>query len=214
MAANRTQRGPGQMDPQLNFDPQDPIQVAVKITQMEAAHLASQDRFNVTAANLNEGISGLRQEVRAMVDQLRDLSKLGHAQEGHSQGLARAFEAIEKLAKQTEQGFSERDDGLETWKEKHVAENQQTRERLILWNGVATGVSLLATALVAIMVYVYTGDKAVAAANVARVEREAKEAAQKAQATADANAAAYREVERYLTQEGTIAGRPYVPNRR
>lgn len=180
----------------LNFDPSDPVQVAVKLVRLEEAHAALMERHG-------EALRGVQAELRGVGDQLRDLTKLGSAQENHSAGLARAFEAIRALAEETRNGFSERDEGLESWKEKHTAENQQTRERLILWNGVAMGISILATTLVALLVYVYVGDKQAAAGATARVE-----------AKADRNGDRLQDVERYLTQEGALSNRPYTPGRR
>lgn len=179
-----------------NFDPTDPVQVAVKMARLEAEHTATTERFG-------QALLDVKTELRSVGDSLKDLAKLGSAQENHSSGLARAFEAIRALAEETRNGFSERDEGLESWKEKHTAENQQTRERLILWNGVAIGISLLATTLVTMMVYIYVGDKQAAASATARVEVKA-----------EGNAAALQDVERYLTQEGALSNRPYTPSRR
>lgn len=209
--------------PVLNFDPSDPLQVAVKITQMEGVLARAQEGFNVASQTMNQGMADLRTEIRAVSDQLKDLPKLANAQEGHGSGLERAFKAIENLANETNRSFRERDDDLDAWKERYEAErdrwrstheedNRKTREKLILWNGVGLGISLLASALVGTVLYIYTGDKAAARDALARLESKQDAANQAAVARSDRNGSRLTEVERYLTQEGTISGRPYVPS--
>lgn len=212
----------------LNFDPSDPIQVAVKVTQLEGALVRSQEAFNQTAGDLSRSINGLRSDFRNVADQLKELPKLATNQDNQNSGLARAFRAIEELAQQTRVSFADRDKDMEAWKERYEAErdrwrtaheedNRKTRERMILWNGVAMGISVIASALVSAILYIYVGDKAAARETTARLERT--QAAEDARlettinSRSNANEAAIREIERYLTQEGTVSGRPYVPSR-
>lgn len=225
-------RGPRAMTPDkiagMNFDPSDPIQVAVKVTQLEGALVRSQEAFTNTAGDLSRGIEGLRADLRGVADQLKELPKLATNQDNQNSGLGRAFKAIEELAQQTRASFADRDEDLDAWKARYEAErdrwrtaheddNRKTREKMILWNGVAIGFSLLASTLVGAGLYIYSGDKTAARENAARIERTHAADVARLEATingrADANAAAIREMERYLTQEGTVSGRPYVPSR-
>lgn len=209
----------------IGFDPTDPLQVAVKVTRLEDQLVRSQESFNHTAEALRDGVEGLRSDLRGVADQLKELPKLAAGQQSQDNGLGRAFKAIENLANETSTRFRERDQSLQTWcddyeKERdrwrtsHEEDNRNTREKLILWNGVGIGISLLATTLVGTILYIYAGDKAAQREAVARVE--ARVEADKVAATnrTEANGARLTEVERYLTQEGTANGRPYVPTAR
>lgn len=170
----------------LEFDPSDPVQVAVKLTKLEGALAAAQQAFSQTANNLTQSMGALQTEVRAVADQVRDLAKISHKQDGHEAGLNRAFEAIRDLARETTRRFSDQAEDLEGWRSKyeaerdlwrsnHEADNRKTREKLILWNGVGLGFSMLSTVLVALLTYVYLGDKQVAADDRARIERQSYE---------------------------------------
>lgn len=169
------------------FDPSDPVQVAVRITQLEGQIARSQDNFTQTAQDLNRNIEGMRNDVRAAVEEIRT-------------------------------SHSKRDGEWEDWRRTHEADNQKTRDQMVRWNGIAVGVSVLSTALMGTILTIYLGDKAVARENLARVERTQTAEIARLESNlnnrADTNAAAIREIERYLTQEGTVSGRPYVPSRR
>ncbi|QYW02134.1 putative membrane protein [Stenotrophomonas phage Sonora] len=157
------------------FDPSDPIQVAVRMTELEMRLDNSLNIFRIS-------IDGLRGDLKEVLSAVRS-----------------------------------RDEDFETWRTAHEEDNRKTRERLIMWSGVATGISILATALVGAILAIYTGDKAALKQDFARLERTQATDATRIESNlngrADANAAAIREIERYLTQEGTVSGRPYVPNR-
>lgn len=191
----------------LEFDPSDPVQVAVKLTQLEGAVAAAQQAFSQTATNLTQGMGALQTEVRAVAEQVRDLAKIGHKQDGHEAGLNRAFEAIRDLARETTRRFSDQAEDLEGWRSKyeaerdlwrsnHEADNRKTREKLILWNGVGLGFSMLSTVLVALLTYVYLGDKQVAADERARIERQSDDRHARLDRSDEQHNAAIRALER------------------
>lgn len=195
----------------LEFDPSDPVQVAVKLTKLEGTLAAAQQAFSQTANNLTQSMGALQTEVRAVADQVRDLAKISHKQDGHEAGLNRAFEAIRDLARETTRRFSDQAEDLEGWRSKyeaerdlwrsnHEADNRKTREKLILWNGVGLGFSMLSTVLVALLTYVYLGDKQVAADDRARIERQASENHTRFERLDDQHSNAIRALEREVAR--------------
>lgn len=199
---------------QLDFDPSDPLQVAVKVVRME-------EKLEHTASNLGKNVEGMRDDLRRVGDRIAEMNQRNAeshaAQLGHSSGLERAFAAIRELAETTSSRFESERDELEDWKRLHEEDNRKTREKMILWSGIATGVSTLATTLITILIFVYNNDRTTAEQDRRRIEAEAKARAVQIENEMRANSAsqarAIREVERYLTQEGTISNRPYTPSR-
>lgn len=215
-----------------DFDPSDPVQVAVKVTQLESAILGSQREFTRTAESLNDNVEGMREELKAVVKGLGELTRVNgdmhNAQTNQDRGLERAFAAIRELGESTRSRFTDAEEDLEAWKRRyeeerdrwrsaHEEDNRKTREKMILWSGIASGVSLLATTLVLVLLFIYTSDKAAAELDRRRIEQTTAATASRIEsemrAKTDADAKAIREIERYLTQEGTISNRPYTPSR-
>lgn len=207
----------------LGFDPTDPVQVAVKVTRLEEGMLRSQDAFNTTAEALREGMDGMRGDLRGVAEQLKELPRLAHSQQNQDNGLGRAFKAIENLANETRKSFENRDgtmnqwcrdyeDERDRWRTSHEEDNRNTREQLIRWNGIGVGISILSTALVGTILYIYAGDKAAMRETIAKMEAREETAHAAINARVERNSGRVGEVERYLTQEGTVDGRPYVPS--
>lgn len=215
-----------------DFDPKDPVQVAVKVSQLENAILGAQRAFNDTARNLGGSIDGMRDDLKSVSNRLGDIARLNaeihQAQNHHDRGLERAFTAIRELSETTKARFAEEEEDLESWKRRyeeerdrwrnaHEEDNRKTRERMILWSGVATGISLLAATLGLMTAFLYNSDKIAAETDRRRIEAQGQATASRIEsemrAKTDADAKAIREIERYLTQEGTISNRPYTPNR-
>lgn len=201
----------------LPFDPKDPVALLGRILQVETQLTLAQQSFDQTAKGLSENLSGLRGDIKELSEQMRELPRLTDAQDAQNEAQERAFRAIKELGEKTQDAFRYRDEAFNDWREKHEADNRNTREKLILWNGVGIGISMLAACLVGTVLYIYNEDKAATRIALAKAEQKHLEDVTRiengARGNSAVNAAAIAEIERYLTQEGTVNGRPYVPPR-
>lgn len=120
-------------------------------------------------AAMQQTMDSLRGEVRDMSRRLDGVTRLQAHHEQQSQGLDRAFQAIRELADSTRVGFDNMKSDHEDyrlrhereeseWRERHVAENNKTRDRVVWFSGAAAMLSLVAASCVGLVLY-YT-DKA------------------------------------------------------
>lgn len=142
------------------FDPHDPMQVAVKFAQMEGAMNSMQLANTNSNQNLATAIQGLQNEVRDLGRGISSITQLESDRQAHSEGLARAFEAIAKLSAMHERAWEQHSAQELAYRERTAGENKATRDKQLRWSGAALATSLFIGALVATVTYIYNTDKA------------------------------------------------------
>jgi hypothetical protein len=171
-----------------SFDPNDPMQLALKIVQQDGVIASMQQAFTASQQNLTSAIQGLQSEVRDLGKGISVIGKLETERQAHSEGLARAFEAIAKAEAMHEQAWERHNSQEAIYRERCEAErkakelkdeadrktteleedsyrlqtakdHKSTRDTMIRWSGVSIGVSLLLGFLVSTVTYIYISDK-------------------------------------------------------
>lgn len=216
----RPNRGNSTMSPErdgLNFDPNDPLQVAVKITRMQEQLARTQEVFTETVAGFKQSMEGLRSDFRDVSAILRDIPKIVQQQDQQQAALDRAFNGLRGLRddvnRKVERG---EEDAKKAW-EAQTERLNKINTKLNVWTGVGMGLSLMSSLLIGTLIYIYRTEQSAAIQRTTAIETRLQ-----AQRDSDVRRldeaqgetrASVREMERYLTQEGTVNGRPYVPTR-
>lgn len=102
---------------QQAVDAADPTALAVALAKMQGDHTVLQREVQVSIQNLTSTAHALQAEVRHMGEQLANMALLQQQQVSHSEGLDRAFKAIEKLTGR-----------IDSWIDKHETENRTTAD--------------------------------------------------------------------------------------
>lgn len=134
----------------------EPVQLAMRITSLESAVEAMVNSTRQT-----------QEDVRAMTRAMNSLQTLALQHEQTGSGLERAFgeiaktnerldKTIQEWTRESERRVVERD----TWRAAHVAENAKTEKTLTRWSGMAIGGSLFFGTVLALVVYIYSTEKA------------------------------------------------------
>lgn len=147
------------MSPEPAFDPTDPMQVAIRMEKQDGQIASMGLAFTNTTQNLTTAIQGLQQEVRDLGKGISAIGQLEHDRQSHSEGLARAFEAIAKLSAMHEQAWERHSAQEALYRERIAAESAQTREKLMRWSGGSIAASFLIGTMVALVVWIYLTDK-------------------------------------------------------
>lgn len=108
----------------LPLDPSDPTSLALAMTRLQGDHTILQREVATNIQNLTACITALQADSRHLSEQLADVVRLQQQQVSHSEGLDRAFKAIEKLTTR-----------IETWIEKHEGENRTTADCVTRFQG-------------------------------------------------------------------------------
>lgn len=102
----------------------DPTALAVALTKLQGDQAVLQRDVQVSIQNLTSSTHAVQAEVRHMGEQLAELARLQQQQVSHSEGLDRAFKAIEKLTGR-----------MDVWIEKHEGENRTTADCVTAFRG-------------------------------------------------------------------------------
>lgn len=113
---------------------------------------------------MTDALQAMQKELAVVGRRVEDVTRLQVNHEQQRDSIDRAFHAIRDLAESVDTGFKgvrseheewrlrhERDES--DWREKHVAENQKTRDKVIWFSGAAAMLSLLASACVGLVMY-------------------------------------------------------------
>lgn len=156
----------------------DPLQVAVRVLQVE--NTVSQLALSVTntSQNLSSSIQSMQTELHTLVKSVNELSTKTLEHNSHSDGLMRAFKALGDLAILVDGITKESID----WRTKHVAENSQVEKSIAKKSAFALGLSCSITAILGLCVYIYQTERtnlqrdADTARDLANVRYEANDA--------------------------------------
>jgi hypothetical protein len=159
----------------VDTDYDDALQIAVKFERTDARL----DSLALAQANISQNLTnvmqGLQAEVRDVGQKMSVIAQLEHDRQAHSEGLARAFEAIAKLSAMSERQWEQQKIQEDAYRERVAIEHKATRDKLLRWSGASLAASLFIGMLVSTLGYIYVTDKnttsaAVAAVSAAQVE--------------------------------------------
>lgn len=168
--------------PSVNRDLRDPQGVAEELIEHRGYLTLLQREVSTSSQNLASAVAAVQADVRHMGDKLADVARLQHEQVTHSEGLGRAFQAIERLA-----------NDFAGWRREHEAENDETAKRVTTFGGFLRGLTVLAVLLMAAVLWNYNQGREQEARErailEARIDRNAAElGARIDRAAADADA--------------------------
>lgn len=143
----------------------------VEISEIRSEFRLLQQQHTTAVERMTEVVQGVKQELGNVSRRLEDVTRLQVNHEQHRDSIDRAFRAIRDLAESVDTGFKAAREDESAWREKHVAENQATRDKVIWFSGAAAMLSLIAT--VAWGLVVYYNDKADAFESKERARIEA-----------------------------------------
>ena len=140
------------------------MHVALEITE-QRGNLAMLAKETSTAIqNLTSSVNAMQGDLRHLSTQLGDVARLQQEHISHSEGLGRAFVAIEKLA-----------DEFSGWRKSHEQDNRVVSDRVTIFRGALIGFSLVSALLVSVGVWAYQRDEQVSAVERKRIEQEMAE---------------------------------------
>jgi len=158
-----------------HFDPGNAAELAVALTQLRADQTILQREVASSIQNLTSATDAMQAELRHVGAKLETVAHLQEKQVTHSEGLDRAFKAIEKLA-----------NSFEGWRERHEGENKVTSDCVTEFRGQIRGAWLAGGLVVMLASTLSTvawnrinerfaeNDKALAEARAERVAVEAR----------------------------------------
>jgi chromosome segregation ATPase len=153
----------------------DPAELAIGLAQVRADQTILQREVATNVQNLTSTLHSVQAELRHVGEQLTDVARLQQQQVNHSEGLDRAFKAIEKLA-----------NSFDSWRERHEGENKVTSDCVTEFRGQIRGAWLAGGLVVMLASTLSTvawnrinerfaeNDKALAEARAERVAVEAR----------------------------------------
>ena len=177
-----------------------PADIAVEVSELKGAFALLQAQNNGAIQNLTGSVQALQAEIRNVGKKVEEVTRLQVHQEAHSEGLARAFKAIGDLAESTRAGFEQQRENIDAWRVQHVRDNNDTRDKVMRFSGVALVVSTVAGLMVGVVMWY--SDKVDAAASGERTQTEL---------TLKDNSARIRSIEYYLSQGGSTPDKRYSP---
>lgn len=194
-------------------DLSDPTQLAVEVSELRGAFALLQSQCNGAIQNLTGSVQAVQAELRNLGNKVEEVTRLQVHTEQHSEGLERAFAAIQNLADMTRETFEkdrasvegyrtrrEREEGQ--WRAEHVKENQETRDKVMRFSGAAVVISGVATMLVAVVMWY--SDK---------IDTAASREQDMTNAAVRENTGRIRNIESYLSQGGAKPEQPYSPGK-
>lgn len=104
-----------------------------------AALKSSQGEMQRSMERTSEQLAHINGRLEGFSEILQTIARIAEKQESHENGLKRAFTAIGKV-----------EDDLDA----HEAENLQVEKKLTLWQGIAIGISVMASCLAGMFVWV------------------------------------------------------------
>lgn len=131
------------MSPHSKPDLSDPMQMAVKVTAVEGTLALLQQQVSAGLGNVSSQLSSLQGELREVSKVTSEVARHQQAMESHSEGLNRAFGAIERYANE-----------FAGWRERHESENKGVSNSVTTFRGVLIGFGVLASLVVAGVVWV------------------------------------------------------------
>ena len=147
-------------------DLSDPLQVAVEITEIKGSLGLMKEQISTGLGNLSKAIDSLQSEQRQNTKIMLEVSRHQQAMEATSEGLSRAFKAIEKLASE----FS-------GWRIAHEKKNDETEDHVTAFRGSLRGIgwtigliTVLGGAVVSLALYSYRNDLRGISDQVTRLE--------------------------------------------
>jgi hypothetical protein len=146
-------------DPQAPFDPEDPMQVAIRFERNEGQLASMQLAMTNAHQNLASAIQGLQAEVREFGTNLNRFNQLEYDRQSHGEGLARAFEAIAKLSALHEKQWEQHALQEAAYRERMAGEAKITRDKMMRWSGGSIAGSVLLGTVVALVTWIYLTDK-------------------------------------------------------
>jgi hypothetical protein len=165
--------------------PLDAAEQAVRMAEMEGKQelLASEVRSNMVA--FRSSMEAMQADVRTMANAVRDLASLSHSNESNKEAIDEVKASVNALTERLErwsEAFSsenkerweKHDRERDKWRTAHEADNQRTKDRMILWTGIGFSFLLLGGAVVSGFVYFLNMRFAESDADVERVERAAE----------------------------------------
>lgn len=120
----------------------DPLQMAVEVTQIKGTLALMQREVSSGMQTVSSQLAALQGEMRDLGKVTGEVSKQQQAMESHSEGLARAFAEITRLANDNA-----------TWRERHERENRDVADKVTTFRGVLLGFGLLAMLTVSMAVW-------------------------------------------------------------
>jgi hypothetical protein len=135
--------------PNVERDLRDPQNVAIEITEQRGLLAMLSREVSTSNSNLSSTLQAVQADVRHMGDKLADVARLQHEQVSHSEGLGRAFQAIERLANE----FS-------GWRKDHEDENDATSRKVTWFSGGVTVLTLVGGLLIAALLWNYDQGRA------------------------------------------------------
>lgn len=147
-------------------DLSDPLQVAVEVTEIKGSLALMKEQLSTGLGSLSKAIDSLQNEQRQTTKIMIEVSRHQQAMEATSEGLSRAFNAIEKLANE----FS-------GWRTAHEKKNDETDDHVTAFRGSLRGVgwtigliTLLGGAVISLALYSYRNDLRSVSDSVTRLE--------------------------------------------
>ncbi len=119
------------------MDLSDPLQVAVEVTTVKGTLALLQQQVSIGLTNLSSQMAAIQAEQHASTKVIAEVARQQQAMETQSEGLSRAFIAIERVA-----------DEFARWREPHELANRNVADRMTTFQGVLIGFGLLAATVV------------------------------------------------------------------
>lgn len=124
-----------------------------RIAKLEGDQRLLESQVKQSVDGVRSALDNVQLEVRGLAHKLDALADLKHTQEGNREAISEMKETLNGMSANIERCFSEIETDNAKWRSDHERDNNDTKNKLFMWHGIALAVVLVGGSLVGGFVY-------------------------------------------------------------